>query len=47
MTDIIRARPSKRLPVMLTQREMRELLNHLNGTMWLVVCLLYGPACGC
>jgi integrase len=27
---------------MLTQREMRELLNHLNGTMWLVVCLLYG-----
>jgi integrase len=27
---------------LLTQREVRELLNNLNGTMWLVVGLLYG-----
>jgi integrase len=30
------------MPVVLTQREARELLKHLSGTRWLVVALLYG-----
>lgn len=36
------AKASRRLPVVLTPREARLILNELSGTMWLVVSLLYG-----
>lgn len=36
------AKASRRLPVVLTPREVRALLNELSGTMGLVVGLLYG-----
>jgi len=42
LEGIVSAKASKRLPVVLTQREAGELLQYLNGTMWLIVALLYG-----
>ena len=42
MKDIGRPRVHKRLPVVLTQREVRELLLQLDSTMWLVAA-----AAGC
>ena len=42
LSEITQARVSRRLPVVLTQREVKALLDHLNGTMWLVASLLYG-----
>ncbi len=42
MGDVIAAKVSRRLPVVLTEREVRELLLQMNGTMWLVASLLYG-----
>jgi integron integrase len=40
--DGVRARKPKRLPVVLTQEEIRQLLRHLDGHHWLPACLLYG-----
>ncbi|WP_119157957.1 integron integrase [Caldimonas tepidiphila] len=40
--EIVQAKKGRRLPVVLTQREVRDLLQQLNGTMWLVCSLLYG-----
>ena len=42
LDEVIQARVNKRLPVVLTPREVRALLNELNGTMDLIVSLLYG-----
>lgn len=42
LEQVERAKASKRLPVVLTQREARALLNELSGTMWLIASLLYG-----
>lgn len=42
LAQVTSAKASKRLPVVLTQREVRELLLQLNGAMHLVVSLLYG-----
>lgn len=42
ISDVIAAKVSRRLPVVLTEREVRELLLQMNGTMWLVASLLYG-----
>ena len=42
MEEVIRARPSRRLPVVLTPTEVRGLLAELNGTMGLIASLLYG-----
>jgi integron integrase len=42
LDGVTNARVTQRLPVVLTQREVREMLQHLNGTMWLVASLLYG-----
>ena len=42
LDNIVMAKVSKRLPVVLTQREARLLINELSGTTWLVVSLLYG-----
>ncbi len=42
LDDITQAKASRRLPVVLTSREVKALLDGLNGTMWLVASLLYG-----
>ncbi len=42
--DVVRARPSRRVPVVLTRDEVRRVLAHLDGEPWLVASLLYG--CG-
>ncbi len=42
LADIVRAKRPERLPVVLSREEARELLNHLNGTYWLMASLLYG-----
>lgn len=38
----VRAKRPQRLPVVLTQDEVREIFKHLDGIPWLVACLLYG-----
>ncbi|MCC7341051.1 MAG: integron integrase, partial [Bryobacterales bacterium] len=40
--EIVQAKVNKRLPVVLTPREVRALMDELNGTMGLIVSLLYG-----
>ena len=42
LSEVISAKQSRRLPVVLTEREVRELLLQLNGTTGLVASLLYG-----
>lgn len=42
LDQVVRAQQSRRLPVVLTPREVRDLLSALNGTMHLFVSLLYG-----
>jgi integrase len=41
LAEVVAAKTSRRLPVVLTQREVRELLQ-FDGTMWLIASLLYG-----
>jgi integron integrase len=38
----VRAKRPQRLPVVLTQAEVRRLFKHLDGPHWLPACLLYG-----
>lgn len=38
----VRAKRPKRLPVVLTQNEVRNVLGHLRGVQWLMACLQYG-----
>lgn len=42
LDEVVHAKNRKRLPVVLTPREVRELLNAMNGPMWLITSLLYG-----
>lgn len=42
LDEVVSAKKARRLPVVLTQREVRELLLHLQGAQWLVASLLYG-----
>ena len=42
LSEVVAAKQSRRLPVVLTQREVRELLLYMDGTMWLAASLLYG-----
>jgi len=42
LDDVVGAKLSRRLPVVLTPSEVRALLAHLGGTMGLVASLLYG-----
>jgi integron integrase len=44
MVDVVRAKKSTRLPVVLTQQEVYSILNRMDGTSKLVAGLLYG--CG-
>ncbi len=40
--SVIRARPSKRLPVVLTREEVKAVLNRLKGEQQLIAVLMYG-----
>ena len=42
LDDVVSAKPSRRLPVVLTPRELRRLLAEMSGTTGLVASLLYG-----
>jgi integron integrase len=42
LRGLIRARRPERLPVVLTQDEVRRVLAQLDGTVWLMASLLYG-----
>ncbi len=42
LDEVVQAKAPKRLPVVLTTREVRDLLMQLNGPMWLIASLLYG-----
>lgn len=42
VADVVRARRPQRLPVVLSAREVKGLLLHLNGSYWLAACLMYG-----
>ena len=41
-TKIVWAKRPKRLPVVLSREEVKEILENISGTIWLVVSLLYG-----
>ena len=38
----VRAKKPQKLPVVLTQNEVRQLLKYLDGIYWLAACLMYG-----
>ena len=42
LNDVIRARKSLRLPVVLTREEVRAVLGQLGGEQWLMASILYG-----
>ncbi len=42
LDEVVQAKSPKRLPIVLTQHEVRELLEAMNGPMWVIVSLLYG-----
>ena len=42
LNNVVRAKPSKHLPVVLTVAEVRSVLKRLDGVKWLMASLLYG-----
>jgi site-specific recombinase XerD len=42
LDNVIRAKPSQHLPVVLTEAEVRDVLANLRGDYWLIAGLLYG-----
>jgi integron integrase len=42
LDNVTQAKTPKRLPVVLTQAEVQAILTRLDGSMWLIVSLLYG-----
>src|SRR5438128_7532512 len=42
MDNLERAKKPARLPVVLTENEVRQILAHLDGRNWLMASLLYG-----
>ena len=42
MNDRIRAKRQKRLPVVLTKKEVKSVLRFLEGDKWLMAMLMYG-----
>ncbi len=42
IVNLVRAKKSKKLPVVLTRQEITQLLNSLHGQQWLMTSLLYG-----
>jgi len=42
LDDVVRAKKPHRIPVVLTQDEVKAVLAHLSGTTWIMATLLYG-----
>src|SRR4029450_5984962 len=42
LDHVVRAKQSHRVPVVLTQDEVKAVLAHLSGTTWIMATLLYG-----
>jgi integron integrase len=42
LSDVIRARKPKRLPVVITREEVKSVLANLTGDKWLMASLMYG-----
>ena len=42
ITGLVRPKKKQKIPVVLSQVEVRDLLSNLEGLHWLVACLLYG-----
>jgi integron integrase len=42
LDGVVRAKPSRRLPVVLSEAEVRSVLGGLRGEYWLIASLLYG-----
>ena len=42
LENVTQAKAPKRLPVVMTQNEVRAVLAHMDGTVWLICSLLYG-----
>src|SRR5690606_39403466 len=42
LEDVVRAKPQRKLPVVLAQEEVRVLLAQLDGRAWLLAAVLYG-----
>jgi integron integrase len=42
LEDIVRARPARRIPVVLSRDEVRAVLRYLTGAKWLMAMLMYG-----
>ena len=42
LTEVIRSRKPKRLPVVMTRDEVKAVLNHLDTEKWLMASLMYG-----
>jgi integron integrase len=42
MQNIVRAKMTRRIPVVFTKEEIQSILHNLNGTSWLICSLLYG-----
>ncbi len=47
LDEIVQAKPRQRLPVVLTENEVRRLLLAMSGVSGLIASLLYGPVCAC
>jgi len=42
LTDVVRAKKQKRIPVVMSRDEVSSLPDHLDGTSWLIAALMYG-----
>jgi len=42
ISGVVRAKKQQKLPVVLTPQEVKEVLRHLQGSHWLIGCLLFG-----
>jgi integron integrase len=40
--DVVRARKTKRLPIVMTREEVRAVMSRLDGQVWVMACLMYG-----
>ncbi len=42
LEDLIRARKSRKIPVVMTREEVKAVLDHLHGDKWIMASLMYG-----
>lgn len=42
LKDVVRAKPKKHIPLVLTREEVMAVLSHLDGTTWIISALMYG-----